>query len=56
MKDAIVAKVAMQAADFYQEASRAATHYELRGVFEKVFIIHHEMFSVYLFLCYYIFL
>ena len=38
MKDAIVAKVAMQAADFYQEASRAATHYELRGMFEKVLI------------------
>lgn len=36
MKDSIVAKVAMQAADYYQEAVRAATHYEVKSMWEKV--------------------
>ena len=36
MKDAIVAKLAAQAGDFYQEAVRSATHYEVKGLWDKV--------------------
>ena len=36
MKDAIVAKVAAQAADFYQEALRNTTNYEVKGFWDKV--------------------
>ena len=36
MKDAVVAKIAMQAADFYQDAHLNAAHYETKGLWEKV--------------------
>lgn len=36
MKDAITAKVAAQAADFYQEAYRAVTNFEVKGLWDKV--------------------
>jgi len=36
MKDAIVAKVAAQAADFYQEAVRSVTNYDVKGLWDKV--------------------
>jgi len=38
MKDAIVAKIAAQAADFYQEAVRCVTNYEVKGLWEKEWI------------------
>ena len=36
MKDQILAKVAMQASDYYLEASRAAANYEVKSIWEKV--------------------
>lgn len=38
MKDAIIAKLAAQGADFYQEAVRSATNYEVKGLWEKDWI------------------
>ena len=37
MKSALIAKVAMQAFDYYQEAVRLATFYEVKGLWDKVF-------------------
>ena len=36
MKDAITAKVAAQAADFYQQAYASVTNYEVKGLWDKV--------------------
>lgn len=38
MKDALIAKIAVQASDFYQEAVRAVTNYEVKGLWEKDWI------------------
>ncbi|XP_065667183.1 programmed cell death 6-interacting protein [Hydra vulgaris] len=38
MKDAVVAKIAMQTSDFYQDANRNAAHYETKGLWEKDWI------------------
>ena len=40
MKDAIIAKVAAQAADFYQEAYRSVTNYEVKGLWDKEWLTH----------------
>lgn len=46
MKDALVAKVAAQASDFYQEAVRSASNHEVKGLWEKVTVLYLLLFNL----------